>query len=464
MYDKIFKMKIYHLMTVTNIETHFNDANLRHPIPVYVVDGCDKTSSFWHNILSMIPKIRVCNMKNFIRCTCALTQKHSISSVNDALTWHGSIVLSRLVFLMLMVVVVVVDGLPRSLLPFSSPLPSCPPLSSSSCADASNNNLYIPTPDRESIANPLTTLDPLSKPTVTDDGDIVYLFPELQTTSVSKSSQQSTSSSSSSSAFESANAMILKRAGLAPNSSARDIQRMLNYNGISTSGMYEKQDLMRLLEKALPPLTPQEQAALDQEADIDDPSLLTEREIPFSVATDFNKLLAGGLGVVNLGGALFLGNQLGQITAAGYTLPGIYGTIAAGYPLLLGYGILFNLIPLVRNFVVQRQNAQIQERNAKRKQWRLALAKSAGKLQTKLAAAKRMALQQKRLGSSSKDILYDTASTTVEDLGRQKEQSDMSAFDKLLNNDNDNGTTKETSTVASRSRKVDDSDDGGAFQ
>ena len=287
------------------------------------------------------------------------------------------------------------------------------------------------------------------QPTVTDDGDIVYLFPELQTTAASSSS---TSRSITSATSDSA--QLLKRAGLDKNASARDIQMMLNYNGISTKGAYEKKDLLRLLERALPPLTPEEQAALEAQADVDDPSLLAEREIPFSVATDFNKLLAGGLGVVNLAGALFLGNQLTQITAAGYALPGIYGTIAGAYPLLLGYGILFNAIPLIRNAFLKRQNEQIKERNSKRRQWRLALTKGAGKVQAKLKAAKAMAIRQNKLGSGKKDILYDSSSTTMEQLGQQKEKSELSAFDELLSASDDSGKMK----------KMESDGDGGSFQ
>ncbi|MEZ4985910.1 MAG: M4 family metallopeptidase [Saprospiraceae bacterium] len=39
--------------------------------------------------------------------------------------------------------------------------------------DGNNNNLYLRTPAGESIANPLTTLDPISKPSITDDGSVI---------------------------------------------------------------------------------------------------------------------------------------------------------------------------------------------------------------------------------------------------------------------------------------------------
>jgi hypothetical protein len=155
-------------------------------------------------------------------------------------------------------------------------------------------------------------------------------------------------------------------------------------------------------------------------------------------------VLAGGLGVANLGGALFLGNQLAQISAAGYTLPGIYGTIAGFFPLLLGYAVFFNAIPLFRNIWLQRQNAQIAERNAIRKKWRAALASSVNTaVQKKINAAKSWGLKQKRLGSSKREVIFDTSKTSLEELGKQKETADLSAFDKLLDDDNANKKAKE---------------------
>jgi len=47
--------------------------------------------------------------------------------------------------------------------------------------DGNFNNLYLRTPDGELIANPLSTLDPLSKPTVTDDGRFVVFVAQDKT-------------------------------------------------------------------------------------------------------------------------------------------------------------------------------------------------------------------------------------------------------------------------------------------
>ena len=54
------------------------------------------------------------------------------------------------------------------------------------------------------------------------------------------------------------------------------------------------------------------------------PAMLAEKQIPFSLASTGSKLLAGGLGVLNLGGALWLGRVL------------MNPILAAQEPILLG--------------------------------------------------------------------------------------------------------------------------------
>lgn len=264
------------------------------------------------------------------------------------------------------------------------------------------------------------------EPQVTDDGDIIYVFPDLQSTAGTAGISNKIQSS------DRETALILKRAGLPPTATAGDIQRMLNYNGISTRGVYEKSDLVNLLNKALGPMSSEEQAQLQEELDIEDPTVLIEREIPFSVATGLNKVLAGGLGVVNLGGALYLGNLLSQVGSLGYRLPAYYGTVQTFYPLLLGYAVLFNVIPLVRNFWIGRQNAEIRQRNKVRKQWRKAIAASFGNLARKVKAAKSRGQSLRRLDTSKDNIVFDTKKTSIEEVEQTKQKSDMDEFDKRL--------------------------------
>jgi hypothetical protein len=268
------------------------------------------------------------------------------------------------------------------------------------------------------------------EPVVTDDGEIVYVFSELQTTSTGAAAAATARSSSQSSAIR--EATVLKRAGMKGNASARDIMQVLNYNGISTRGVVDKSDLVRLLESKLPPMTGAAASAPFTDADS---NVLQERELKFSLAPDLNKVLAGGLGVVNLGGALYLGNLLSQIAGYGAKLPSYFGTVQAFYPLLLAYAILFNIIPAARNVYIQSQNAQVRQRNAQRRSWQAALATaltSNDRIAKKLKAAARFKTQVRQIGGGNiDDIVYDT-SAPIEDSNQQKERQALADFDKLI--------------------------------
>lgn len=223
-------------------------------------------------------------------------------------------------------------------------------------------------------------------------------------------------------------ASILKRAGLRANADAREIQALLNMNGISTRGAYEKKDLVRLLEKALPPMTREEKAALVY----DDPTVLQEREYEFSLANPFNRFLAGGLGVVNLLGALYLGNMLNTYALYGVQLPSYFGLVQAGFPLLLSYAVLFNVIPLVRSFWVKAENEKIRRRNKTRQLWKEMLDNNVfTQLGRKLRAAKKMGTNMKQLGAGQDEIIFDTKQSAQE-IEKVRQQSALDEFDKIL--------------------------------
>lgn len=263
---------------------------------------------------------------------------------------------------------------------------------------------------------------------VTEDGDIVYVFPDLQV-----SASSTPSSGNPKLLTEARDNRILKRAGLPASASTREISQLLQYNRISTKGAYERSDLLRILENALPPMTKEEEA----EIALDDPTVLQEREYKFSLASDLNKMLAGGLGVVNLGGALYLGNLLNQYAMVyGSRLPSFMGTAQTFYPLLLGYAVLFNIIPLVRNFWIQQQNAQIQARNTKRRQWASFLAsasRSNPSVRRKLQAATKFGSTIQKAG---KNIVYDTSRPSEENESQRQQQA-LQEFDKMLKSDDE---------------------------
>lgn len=260
------------------------------------------------------------------------------------------------------------------------------------------------------------------EPVVSDEGEIVYVFDELQ------SSATTSDTATRALQLPSKESQLLKRVGMSPKASNREIVQLLQYNGISTRGARERTDLIQLLEDAMPPMT----AAEEAEAVDADPTLLQEREYRFSLASDTNKLLAGGLGIVNLGGVLYLGTLLARYSVAGIQLPSWFGLVQAGYPFLLGYGVLYNCIPLFRRFWIQRQNAQIQDRNRRRRRWRDALQATNSRFTRKLKQAAKLGRRMKRVGASEDDIVYDTKKTTISELEANKAKRDMEEFDKLL--------------------------------
>lgn len=262
------------------------------------------------------------------------------------------------------------------------------------------------------------------EPRVTDDGDIVYVFPELQQSVASPSSP----TRSRRTRPASSEASILQRAGLQKNASAGEVQQLLNLNGISTRGVYEKKDLVGMLEKALPPMTPREEAELI----MDDPTMLQEREYEFSLANPSNQFLAGGLGVVNLFGALYLGNMLNTYAMYGVRLPSYFGLVQAGFPLLLSYAVLFNVIPLVRSFWIKAENEKIKRRNKNRSLWKEMLDRNVfTNLGRKLKAARQMGTKMKQLGASDEDIIFDTKQP-IQEVEKVKQQKSLEEFDKLL--------------------------------
>lgn len=260
---------------------------------------------------------------------------------------------------------------------------------------------------------------------VTEDGEIIYTFPELQTSASTKASEVVRLVDPE----KVEESLVLQRAGLPSSATSRQIQSFLNYNGISTAGAIERTDLIRTLRKALPPPSDSEKGLLEDAAADSQTDLLVERRLKFSVATDLNKILAGGLGLVNLGGALYLGNLLGQYALYGVRLPSYMGVVQTFYPLLLLYAVLFNVIPVARNLWNQQENAKIEKRNGMRKKWKEMLNNSA--FARKLKSAAKMGMRLKQLGANPDEILFDTRKP-FEEMKDRKMDQELKEFDKLL--------------------------------
>ena len=280
----------------------------------------------------------------------------------------------------------------------------------------------------ESFVLPIVTqLD--GEPQVTEDGDIIYTFLELMTSaSACKEMAKAASVSQKEMTRMRREARILRLAGLEEDAPTSMIKTLLDMNGISTKGALERSDLLDILESVLVDVEKKEDY---MDMDVDDPTLLLEREYKFSLASDFQKVLSGILGVVNLGGALYLGNLLGQYALYGVRLPSYLGLVQQFFPLLLGYAVLFNAIPLVRNFWIQRQNAKIRERNEARRSWKAVLEQKAGSVKRKVLAAASFGKRMKQLGSGGRDIVFDTRND-FEEVEMAKEKDSMKEFDELL--------------------------------
>jgi len=250
-------------------------------------------------------------------------------------------------------------------------------------------------------------------PQVTEDGNIVYVFPDLQ---ISAQSPEITSNES-----------ILQRIGVNPSISTSELKNVMQSMGIPTRDALERSDLVRTLTKYAPRIM--------NEYDINDydDGLIEESTLKFSLASPFQQLLAGGLGVVNLFGSLVLGNYLAQLAAYGVRLPSYYGVVQTFYPLLLAYALFFNVIPAVRYFSIQKKNQKIQERNKKRRFWKTLVDSTARTANTvlgkKFLAASKMGNTMKLLGKN--DIIYDTKAD-FEQNQKQIEKQRLIDFDNSL--------------------------------
>ncbi|HBE56292.1 MAG TPA: hypothetical protein DEG17_02705 [Cyanobacteria bacterium UBA11149] len=180
------------------------------------------------------------------------------------------------------------------------------------------------------------------RPEVSPDGDIIYHFPELQTT-------------------------------------AQEDELVLNLHNFPVQIVEAEEEknislfLKNQFNKVPEFVTP----------------YLQEKPWRFSAASSGQIILGIGLGGVNLIGALMLGSMLkGGIATQ---LGGFVAFVASIYGILLAYGIGFLTIPIIRYFWIQWKNSEIEERNQQRKQNAIALRRGDTNLQAKLTYAQQFA-------------------------------------------------------------------------
>ena len=156
------------------------------------------------------------------------------------------------------------------------------------------------------------------------------------------------------------------------------------------------------------------------------PAFLEEQFWRFSQASSNQILLSIGLGAVNLILALMLNSLLQyEISNAFITF------ISSIYGILLGYGIAFLLIPLLRYFWIQRRNGKITIRNQSRQENAIALQKLDNSLQEKIAYARKFA-QQKII--SEQDLVYTTETDLLDQEINDTEKLDREWEERLLSN------------------------------
>ncbi len=146
------------------------------------------------------------------------------------------------------------------------------------------------------------------------------------------------------------------------------------------------------------------------------------QELPwrFSAASSGQIMLATGLGALNFVGALVLGNLLANGTVAA-KLGGLVGFVHSIYWLLLGYGIAFLGVPLVRYFWIQWRNSQIAVRNQQRQERVRQLSQADPVLQQKIAYARQFAAETV---IGDRDLAYTTETDLLDQEAGRSAQTD----------------------------------------
>jgi len=239
-------------------------------------------------------------------------------------------------------------------------------------------------------------------PEVTAEGEIIYVFPELQT-----------------SALESLDPALQ---GLETKPAAQ-LKGIMMERQIPFSDVFEKSALIQRIQD-----WSKKQPASSFNSQV--PAFLQEQTNKFSVAGSFKLIGAGILGAANLIGVLYLGTLFSQVGAA--QLPGIVGFAQKFYGVLVAYAVAFNAFPAWRYFSLQNKNADIETRNRSRGKYAEALMSASSILQEKLNSASKYRKSVKIIDKS--EITY----STDQDIADQKEASkqsgdDLADFDKRLN-------------------------------
>ncbi len=245
------------------------------------------------------------------------------------------------------------------------------------------------------------------RPEVSDDGTIVYVFDDLAVSAVASEAN-----------------LVLADPALASVDAldASELAELAAQRGLPTRGGDAGSLRDALRDWAA------EQLSEEQGGQTLFPAgYLEERPVPFSNAEGGQLFLAGALGLVNLGGAAYLGSLLSQIPA-GVRLDGDLALIQSAFPLLLIYAVAYLAVPALRFVNVQASNALIGQRNDNRRAWRDALRRGDDRLRRRLDSAG-MRRQKLRL-VREEEVAYDSAKNLAEQTVEQ--QPALDDFDRRL--------------------------------
>lgn len=134
---------------------------------------------------------------------------------------------------------------------------------------------------------------------------------------------------------------------------------------------------------------------------------LKETKRKFTAATSDQVMISIGLGSVNLIGAAILWTMLQDAVIVG----GYVAFVQSIFWLLLGYGVAFLGIPLIRYYWMQGRNAKIEQRNDQRAERATALNRLGPAFQEKLAFAQQFAAQKVL---SADESVYSTETSLQE--------------------------------------------------
>lgn len=160
-------------------------------------------------------------------------------------------------------------------------------------------------------------------------------------------------------------------------------------------------------------------------------SSLKEQLWKFSQASSGQLMLAAGLGVANIVGAIILGSLLQDQTLV-QSLGGWVALVDVIFPLLLVYGIGFLTVPLIRFIWIKWRNARIEVRNQNRQERVAILNQAQDSIKQKLSFARQFAAETV---IDQKDLAYTTESDLVEQELEQVDKIDAE-WQKRLNESN----------------------------